>query len=300
MMSWLIWLLIPAATWLFFYFLWKVRYRRFRDSGGPTLVYHRVANGFDWGITRQTKSQFERGIRFLRDQGYRSASPDELIDPGRDDDPKRLLITFDDGYEDIYSHAFPILSKFGFSACVFVVTGYVGRLDDWDYHVGRQKKRHLSWKQIVEMAKAGFEFGSHTVNHPDLTRIERKFLRYELRRSKESLEQRLGRKVNFLSYPFGRYNQEVEEEVQEAGYLAAYAICRWPGARTSQFSRPRKGVYLLDSPLSMRIKLGRGAFAWTEEMKGLIINRFANWTVTLKGSPDYSQLDDRTLEPFNA
>ena len=256
------------------------------------MVYHRVADGFDWSITRQGTSQFERGIRFLHERGYRSARADELINPAEDRDPKRLVITFDDGYEDVYCNAIPILSKFGFTACVFVITGYVGRQVDWDYHVGGEKKRHLSWEQIAEMAQAGFEFGSHTVNHPDLTRIAKRFVRYELRDSKDALEQKLGRKVNLLSYPFGRYNRHVQGEAEEAGYLAAYTICPKPGGKPGRFSRPRKGVYLLDSPLSMRIKLHPGPLTWAEEMKGMIINRFANWTVAVKGSPDYSDMED--------
>jgi hypothetical protein len=296
-MSWLIWLIILAsAPWFFFFFLWSLRYRRSQDATGPTLVYHRVADGFDWNITRQGIRQFERGIRFLQQQGYTSAGPNEQIDPAKDGDPKRLVIAFDDGYRDVYDNAFPILSKFGFTACVFVITGYVGREDDWDYHVGGRKKRHLSWEQIAEMARAGFEFGSHTVNHPDLTRIPKKFVRYELRRSKETLEQELGRKVNFLSYPFGRYNRYVEEEAQKAGYLAAYAICPKPGGKPGGFSRPRKGVYLIDSPLSMRIKLHPGPLIWAEEMKGRIINGFANWTVAVKGSPDYGRIKAYPLE----
>jgi peptidoglycan/xylan/chitin deacetylase (PgdA/CDA1 family) len=299
-MSWLIWIIIlAAAPWFFFYLLWNVRHRRSQVMTGSALVYHRVADGFDWSITRQSISQFERGIRFLHDRGYRSVGPDEPIDPAEGHDAKRLVITFDDGYEDVYSHAFPILGKFGFNACVFLVTGYVGREDDWDYHVGGKRKKHLSWEQIAEMAQAGFEFGSHTVNHPDLTRISKRFVRYELRRSKETLEQELGQRVNLLSYPFGRYNQDVEEEAQKAGYLKAYTICSRPDGKSGEFSKPRKGVYLLDSPLSMRIKLQPGPLAWVEETKGRIINRFAGWTVSVKGSPDYSELKDRILDPLN-
>lgn len=290
-MSWIMWLIILAATsWFFFYVLWSVRFKKAPERTLPTLVYHRVADEFDWSITRQGIAQFERGIHFLDHWGYGSASPVETMSPSGDQNRKKVFITFDDGYEDVYFNALPILRKFGFTACVFVVTGYVGKHGDWDYGWGRHKRRHLSWQQIDEMIRAGFTFGSHTVNHPDLTRIPKQFVRYELSKSKDTLEQRLGQKVDLVSYPFGRYNRYVEEEARQAGYLSAFTICRNPGMRWSGFSQPRRGVYLIDSPLTLRIKLQPGKLGWTEEMRGRIINRFPEWTVALKGSPNYDHL----------
>lgn len=214
----------------------------------------------------------------------------ELLESSGNSDEKRIAVTFDDGCEDVYRNAFPVLRKLGLTACIFVVTGYAGRYSEWDYSLGGSRRRHLSWEQIKEMAEAGFEFGSHTVNHPDLTRIPRRFVEYELRRSKEALEDKLGRSVDVLSYPFGRYDQYVQEETERLGYKAAYTVCQNSGEEESRFSQPRYGVYLLDSPLTLKIKLDGGWPAWIEEMKARIINRFSDWTVRMKGSPDYGKL----------
>jgi hypothetical protein len=289
-MFWLIWLIILAtAPWFFFYFLWRLKFKRSPGKTIPILVYHRVAEGFDWSITRQRVGQFKKGLEFLKEQGFRTARLSETIQSPDDLHEKKVIITFDDAYEDIYTHSFPVLKELGFSACLFVVTGYVGQKSRWDYGLATNKKRHMSWQQMREMAQAGFEFGSHTVNHPDLTKIPRKFVKYELEKSKETLEQNLSQRIDFLSYPFGRYDLHIEEQAEKAGYRSAYTICSNPGRGPNRFSQPRKGIYLLDSPLTMRIKLHPGKFAWIEEMKGWIINRFSGWTVAVKGSPNYEK-----------
>jgi peptidoglycan/xylan/chitin deacetylase (PgdA/CDA1 family) len=296
-MSWPIWLIIlAAAPWFLFYVLWRIRFKKPDDPTVPVLAYHQVGDRFDWSITRQKTSQFERGVRFLLERGYRSIRLEELLGRKEDADEKRIAITFDDAYEDVYRNAFPVLQQAGFTACIFVVAGYVGKQSEWDYTLGRDRRKHLSWDQMREMAQAGFEFGSHTVNHPDLTRIPVRFVRYELEKSKRVLEERLGQRIDFLSYPFGRYNPYVQEEAQRAGYRAAFTMCSpWREKGRHHFSLSRSGVYLLDSPLSLGIKLNRGRLFWIEDIKGRIINRFPDWTVALKGSPRYEKVD---AEPF--
>lgn len=281
---------------LFFYLFWRAKFKERFAQGVQILTYHKITDDFDWGITRQKVDQFERGIKFLHDQGYKTASLEETLNPPKDPD-RKVVITFDDGYEDLYLNAFPILQKYDFTACIFVVTGYIGKESDWDYAWGRYKRRHLSWRQIEEMLDAGFCLGSHTVNHPDLTKISKQFVEYELRRSKEYLEDRLGKRVDFLSYPFGRYNAFVQEEAERLGYRAAYTLCvKNTADRFKTFAIPRWGVYLLDSPLTLKIKLSQSRLLWIEDMKGRIINLFPSWTTILKGSPNYEKLNTTSKE----
>jgi len=284
---------IILILFLFFYLFWRMKPKKNLTRDVQILTYHKINDDFDWGITRQRVNQFERGIKFLCDQGYRTVSLEEDLKPAKASDQK-VVITFDDGYEDVYSNAFPILQKYGFTAFVFVITGFVGKYNSWDYNLGRRRKRHLSWKQIKEMSKYGFGFGSHTVNHPDLTKIDPLSggVEYELRKSKEVLEDKLGNEVVFLSYPFGRYNQFVQEEAKRLGYKRAYALCSKNTEDGFQpFAQNRWGIYLFDSPLTLKIKLDRGRLFWIEDLKGRIINRFASGTSILKGSPDYSILE---------
>lgn len=296
-MSWLIWVVILVATpWLFFYILWKIKFKKPPKNTIPILTYHQVNDRFDLSITRQKVSQFERGIRFLYEQGYKAVSLEEIFSSGENCDGKKVAFTFDDAYQDVYLNAFPLLQKFGFTASIFVITGYVGKYNQWDYNWGKNREKHLSWDQIKEMADAGFNFGSHTVNHPDLTKIPKQFVEHELKKSKEVLEDKLGQRVDFLSYPFGRFNRYVQKEAERLGYKGAYTLCSNPKEKGFHpFSQKRWGVYLLDSPLTLRIKLNQGKLFWIEDMKGRIINKFPSWTIILKGSPNYDKLNTTSL-----
>ena len=287
-------ILAGAVLFLVLYLFWRMRFKTESTESIQILTYHKINDDFDWGITRQNVRQFEKGIEFLHHQGYKTLTLEEACRPAPADGGKpgqtldrKVVITFDDGYEDVYLNAFRILQKYNFTAFTFLITRFVGKYNSWDYNPGR--RRHLSWKQIEEMSEAGFGFGSHTVNHPDLTRIDQRFVGYELKKSKEVLEEKLGKEVGFLSYPFGRYNRFVQEEAERMGYKRAYTLCPQKEQNGFQpFAQKRWGIYLFDSPLTLRIKLDHNSLSWIEDLKGRIINRFASGTAILKGSPDYS------------
>jgi peptidoglycan/xylan/chitin deacetylase (PgdA/CDA1 family) len=257
----------------------------------PVLAYHQISDDFSWTITRQTKNQFERGMGFLRDERYEAVLPSATFDPEFCRNDKSVILTFDDGFEDFYLNAVPALKKYGFTACIFIITGYIGKKSNWDYNWGRFKRRHLSWEQISDLSQAGFEIGSHTANHPDLTRIPQRYLNFEMQASKETLEDKLGREIKFLSYPFGRYNRVVQDEAERIGYKGAFTLGgNLSRKRNGTFSIPRMGVYLLDSPLSLKIKLEESKLYVLEEIKGWIINQFPGWTTILKGAPNYDNV----------
>lgn len=292
-MSLRVWIVLSSISlWVFLYLFWRLRFKAPSRTRIPILTYHQVSDRFDWSITRQKIGQFEKGIRSLYEQGYKTANLEETFTQDDDNNTKRVAITFDDGYEDFYQNAFPVLQNYNFIATIFIVTGYVGKTSDWDYSWGRYKKKHLSWRQIQELSSAGFSFGSHTVNHPDLTKIPKQLVNYELKRSKETLEEKLGKRIDFLSYPFGRYNQYVQQEAERLGYEGAFTLFSNSKIKeVDQFAQERWGVYLLDSPLTLRIKLEQGRLFWIEDMKGRIINQFPGWTIILKGSPDYDTIN---------
>ena len=284
-------ILVIVILFLFSYLFWRIKFKRTLSKSIQILTYHKINDDFDWEITRQRISQFEKGIKFLHDLGYKTVPLEEEILNSQKAFNRKVVITFDDGYEDVYSNVVPILQKYNFTAFVFIITGFVGKYNSWDYHLGKRRKRHLSWKQIKEMSKYGFGFGSHTVNHPDLTRIGKKFVEYELKKSKEVLEDKLGKEAIFLSYPFGRYNRLVQQEAERLGYKRAYTLCSKTKEDSFQpFALERWGIYLFDSPLTLKIKLNHNRLFWIEDLKGRIINRFAEGTAILKGSPDYSSM----------
>ncbi len=122
-----------------------------------------------------------------------------------------VALTFDDGYVDNASVAFPILRRLKVSATMFVVTGTLG------------SPRHLSWAQVSQMHGAGIEIGSHSATHADLTQLSTDLLHTEVIGSKRTLETQLGRAVGAISYPNGASNPRVLEAVRAAGYTVAFA-----------------------------------------------------------------------------
>lgn len=287
-------LIIAVILLLGAYLFWFVRFKKAPRSKIPALVYHKIANRLEWGITRQKVEQFERQMRYLKEQGYRPVRMEEAFEERDSEDSKEILITFDDGYESVYTSAFPILQRYGFTACIFLITGYVGKLNDWDVNWGK-KFRHISWNQVKEMQRYGFSFGSHTVNHPDLTKLEKRFVEYELKRSRETLEDKLSQKADSLSFPFGRYNQMVEQSALDTGYRKAFTICPSRGnADSHSLVQGRLGMYLFDSSLTLKMKLDGKRLFWIEDLKGRIINAFASGTALVK-KPDYRGAESRSI-----
>lgn len=142
-----------------------------------TLVYHKITN-FEWGGTWVTPHQFESQMHYLYQNGYKTINLSEsfyhqlsFAEGNFSTINHQLLITFDDGYENIYTYAYLLLRKYGFNAIIFIIAGYIGKENLWDVNVGFKRFKHLNWEQIKEMQRAGFVFGSHTVTHPALTKI---------------------------------------------------------------------------------------------------------------------------------
>jgi len=193
----------------------------------PILMYHRVVpaiHGSDPYSMCVTTAQFEQQMRFLKERGYRPILLDELAE-GRQPGGKRVVITIDDGYRDTFTHAFPILRKYGLSATVFLVSSSLGGPNDWDRDKAKiEDVPLLALSDVREMQRYGISFGSHSVTHrplPDLTAQE---ARQEIALSRDSLSESLRVDVTAFSFPFGRSTPALREMVREAGYTAACGI----------------------------------------------------------------------------
>lgn len=185
----------------------------------PILMYHHIrevppgANAIEKDLT-VTPADFEAQLAFLKEQGYQTISLEDLIyylAIGRPLPPKPIVLTFDDGYRDAYTYAFPLLQEYGFIGSFFPITSFSDE--------GREE--YLTWEQVVEMAQAGMEFGSHSKDHPDLRNKSFDFLVWQTLGSKESVEAHSGQTVRFFSYPAGRYDENVIVVLASAGYWAA-------------------------------------------------------------------------------
>jgi len=183
----------------------------------PILMYHSVCPGADpknrLVVSPQT---FERQMRFLKEGRYHVLGLEEAVRLIRDKKklPARsVVITFDDGYGDNYTWAFPVLKKYGFPATIFIIAG----------EVGRPEGDRLSWERILEMQQSGLiAFGSHTLGATPLVDISsEQQLRRQIFDSKKILEERLGKETATFSYPGGAFTPHMRRLVIEAGYGAA-------------------------------------------------------------------------------
>jgi peptidoglycan/xylan/chitin deacetylase (PgdA/CDA1 family) len=249
--------------------------------GVPILTFHKVDRRFEWGVTRVSPCGFRKALAFLKSEGYQTVSLRALCDPAFTPPAKPVVLTFDDSYESLYENALPVLQEFGFTGTIFVVTGYVGSLNEWDVNLGWIKFRHLGWSQLETLRKASFEIESHTVNHPDLTRTGDTKLKSELGDSKKAIEDRLGTRVRFLSFPFGRYDGRVLDAMKRCGYERGVGFrVADPADKSLVFER--RAYYLFDGLWNLRAKLGHNPLTALEDVKLRWINFFSHGTALVK------------------
>lgn len=238
----------------------------------PILAYHKIQDSFDLGISYTKVNQFEKQVKFLFENGYSTSSFNEYLDEERTNS-KRVIITFDDAYESVFENAYPILKKYNFTATLFVITKFVGTLNKWDYHFKEFRSRHLDWKQINLLAKEGWEVGSHTVSHPSLALCSSNQIWYELKHSKEVIENKLNKSVNIISYPFGKFNHKIINFVKKAGYQAGCTL----GSNFTQKHYPyalcRRSVYVMEPFSVFKLKLTNNFWSQFDDFIQNLISR---------------------------
>ena len=243
---------------------------RFYQNEIPIIYYHRIAKDINdagkHGIF-VTEKQFEYHLRFLKNKGYKTVTFEEALQIKKKCTPgKYVIITFDDGYEDNYTLAFPLLKKYGFTAIVFLVAGLEYNL--WDEQSDEPKLKMLSRQQILEMSEYGIEFGSHTLTHADLSKEPEEKIKVELAESKKILEAKLAKEITSFAFPYGNCNETVKRLAKETGYKFVYATDRAPlGLHEDLFQIRRIGIF----PNTTVAGLGRkvkGNYIFKREKKG--------------------------------
>ena len=188
------------------------------------FAYHRIGIPRDgrYESLTVTPRRFYGQLGALRRLRYEFAALDTVrawLDKSGNRLRRPVALSFDDGYQDLFEHAFPFLKKQRIPATVFLVA----RRDTnrWVRREGVRPLELLSWSQVKTMADAGIDFGSHSLTHPWLTDCSDAGLREEVADSKKIIEDHIGRQVRHFCYPYGRYDQRVEEAVRNAGYESA-------------------------------------------------------------------------------
>lgn len=237
-----------------------------RAHGTPVLMYHRVGDPPAGSRLKKlwvTERDFRRQLETVLSLGYEPVFASRLADP-ESLPPKPLAVTFDDGTEDNYTAAFPVLKALGVRATVFLVADWVGKRNGWEDPADEPWQRTLTWEQVRTMRDSGLvEFGSHTMTHPDLRALDDERLAWELSESKGRLETALGRRVDAFAYPYGAgaYDARVRAAALAAGYAVDFAVRQGLAARPwTRASGPAKRLLVRrdDGLLDLRLNLSRG------------------------------------------
>ena len=182
-------------------------------SSVPIFMYHYIRSYVDPSDTvgenlSVSSEAFEKQIAWLKENGYETVSMDSFVHP-KPLAGKPIVLTFDDGYQDAYDTAFPLLRRYGMTGTFYIITDKIGT------------PGYLTWDEVSEMRAAGMIFGSHTLSHPDLKTLPSGTLKREIIASKKLLEQKLGGNVTDFCYPSGKYDDAVVAEVRRDGYKTA-------------------------------------------------------------------------------
>lgn len=183
------------------------------EGGVPVLMYHSIGYEKDNPV-RLPVENLEKQMKYLKDNNYSTLSMDDLYDYFENNKPipeKSIVLTFDDGYLDNYTKLYPVLKKYGFKGTIFVITNTIDK-----------EKDYLLSSQLKELDKSCLAIESHTASHENLSELSYDKQLKTLKASKEYLEKTLNREVNYIAYPFGKYNEETLRAAKDAGYKMAF------------------------------------------------------------------------------
>jgi peptidoglycan/xylan/chitin deacetylase (PgdA/CDA1 family) len=220
------------------------------------LMYHSLDES--GSVVSISPRDFADQISLLADCGFRGISLREALEyrslygvwPG-----KCAVITFDDGYANLYDCALPALSRYGFTSTIFIISGYMGGRNNWGPPPpGLGDRAILSWSQAAEMAAAGMEIGAHTRSHLNLERLSDDEARDEIVSSRIEIGERLDVPVESFAYPFGKVNNSHVEVARKEFKAACTTVLRRAG-NEALHRLPRVDMYYIQSNQNLKTLL---------------------------------------------
>ena len=200
----------------------------------PVIQYHKIDNPARDALVRggyTPPRRFTRQMRYLKQEGFIFYSASELIEHYREQGsfpPNGITITFDDGWRDNYTNAFPVLRDLGIKATIFLVSSCIDQISSKAQAKGEAARAHLSREETLEMSRYGIEFGSHSLNHQLLHRIPLSEIKLEVEKAKRQIEELLQKPCKVFAYPAGHYTSEAQRVIENAGHIAAFSTCYGP------------------------------------------------------------------------
>jgi len=207
----------------------------------PILCYHNL-NPTIPGSMSMTPEKFESQVKWLKDNGFSIIPLKEAVEflqGKRFSLPKKaIVVTVDDGWQSVYTYMQSIVKKYNIPVTLFIYPQTIST-----------GKNAMSWDELKELQKTGlFDVQSHTYGHPNFKHAKRrlssagyeKFVKKELIKSRQILEEKMNKKIQYLAWPFGIYNDYLERQAADAGYEMAFTIDARPANRSFKpMAQPR-------------------------------------------------------------
>jgi len=253
-----------------------------RDRGKalPILMYHSVSNEQEPKVhpyyrLATTPHRFAEQMQTLADLGYTGVSLEEaltLVASGAGG-IRPAAITFDDGFRDFYTAAWPVLRRHRFTATVYLSTAYIAEQRK-TFH----GKECLTWTEVGELHRQRVRFGSHTVNHPELYKLSWDEIERELALSKTQIEAELDEEITSFAYPYafpqeaGAFTKRFKQLLRERGYQnCVTTIIGTMHKGDDAFALKRLPMNSCDDSALFAAKLG-GAYDWLSVVQYLFRN----------------------------
>jgi len=196
----------------------------------PILMYHSISEHTSpkYKPFAVSPALFAEHMACLHQLAYTPITVTQFINArvkGSSALPERpVILTFDDGFADFFTGAFPMLLHYGFPATLYLATAFVNGTSRWLRREGEATRPMLTWNQLTEISAAGIECGGHSHRHHQLDTLPLAQAQDEIVQCKKLLEDHLGQEVSTYAYPYGYHSAIVKRLVQEAGYTSACTV----------------------------------------------------------------------------
>jgi peptidoglycan/xylan/chitin deacetylase (PgdA/CDA1 family) len=200
----------------------------------PVLLYHKIDVPASDARVRGGYTplhRFEKQMVYLKRHGFVFYTASELVEHFRQHGvfPRNsIALTFDDGWKDNYTNAFPVMRRLGVKATIFLVPSCIGTISDKAQADGESGRAHLSREEILEMSADGIEFGSHSMNHRLLHQLAPGEVKFEVEESKRQIEAMTQKPCKVFAYPAGFFTEVARRVIEDAGHIAAFSTVYGP------------------------------------------------------------------------